>query len=104
MGMAISVQRRVNVDPEVVIIALSNEHLQTMGLLNALINGLTPSSEVIEEAIITFLFTVLEAEKSIRQYFARQLIKVIFLLSPGYALLPEPLQFLYATVVLLVEG
>ena len=52
---------------------------------------------------MTLLSAMLEAEKSIRQCFARQLIKVIFVLSPGYALLPEPLQFVFAMVLLMAE-
>ena len=56
------------------------------------------------EAIITRLAAMVEAERPIRQSFARQLVKIIFVLSPGYALLPEPLQFVYAMVVMLAEG
>ena len=91
-GMAISVQRVVNVDPEVVIIAGSNDHLQSMGLLNALVDGSVPSSEAMGEAIMTLLSALLEAERSIRQSFARQLVKIIFVLSSGYVLLSEPVQ------------
>ena len=36
VGMAISVQKVVKVDPEMVIIIRSNDHLQSRGLLNAL--------------------------------------------------------------------
>ena len=104
VGLAISVQRGVIVGPEVVIIAGSNDHLQCRGLLNALIYGSTPSSEAMREANMTLLSAMLEAEKLIRQCFARQLVKVIFMLSPGYASLPDPLQFVYAMVVLLEEG
>ena len=104
--MAISVQRVVNLDPEVVIVAGSNDHLQSRGLLNALIDGSTPCSEAVGEAIMTLisLSAMTDAEKSIRRCFARQLVKVIFVLSPGYASLPETLQFVYAMVVLLAEG
>ena len=101
---AISVQRVVNLDPEVVIIAGSNEHLQSKGLLSSLVDGTVPSSEAVGEGIMTLLSGMVEAEKSIRQSFARQLVKIIFVLSPGYALLPEPLQFWYAVVVMLAEG
>ena len=62
------------------------------------------STQAVGEAIMTLLSAMTEAEKSIRQCFARQLVKVLFVLSPGYASLPEPLQFVYATVVLLAEG
>ena len=102
--MAISVQRVVIVDPEVVITSRSNEHLQSRGFLNALIDGFTPSSEAVEETIMTFLSAMLEAGKSIRQCFPRQLVKLVFVLSPGYASLPEPLQFLFAMVVLLARS
>ena len=90
--MAISVQRVVNMDPEVVMIAGSNDHLQSRGLLNALIDGSSPSSEAVVEAIMTLLAAMLEAERSIRQNFARQLVMLNSVLSPGHALLPEPLQ------------
>ena len=91
-------------DPEVVIIAGSNDHLQSRGLLNALVDGSVPSSEAVGDAIMTLLSAILEAERSIRQIFARQLVKIVFVLSPGYVLLPEPLQFVYAMVVMLAEG
>ena len=104
VGMAISVRRVVKVDPEVVIKAGSNDHLQSRGLLNALIDGSTPSSEAMGEAIMTLLSAMTEAEKSIRQCFARQLVKVIFVLSPGDASLSEPLHFVCAMIVLLPDG
>ena len=81
--MAIIVQRVVNLDLEVVIVAGSNDHLQRRGLLNALIDGFTPSPEAVGEAIMTLLSDMTEAEKLIRQCFARQLVKVIFVLCPG---------------------
>ena len=102
VGMAISVQRVVNVDPEVVILAVSNDNLQSRGLLNALVDGSVPSSDAAGEAILTLLSTMMEAERSIRQSFAWQLSPAM--LSPCYALLPEPLQFLYAMVIMLAEG
>ena len=102
--MAISVQRVVNLDPDVVLVAGSNDHLQSRGLLNALIDRSTPSSEALGEAIMTLLSAMTEAEKLIRHCFARQLVRVIFVLSPSYASLPELLQFVCAMVVLLAVG
>ena len=104
VSMVISVQRVVNVDPDVVRISGSVDQLQSRGFLNALIDGSTPSSEAVGEAIMTLLSAMTKAEKSIRQSFAWQLVKVIFMLSPGYASLREPLQFVYAMIVLSVEG
>ena len=82
----------------------SNDHLQSRELLNAHIDGSTPSSEAVGEETMTLLFAMTEAEKSIRQCFARQLVKDIFVLSPGYASLSKPLQFVCVMVVLLAEG
>ena len=79
-------------DSDVVIVAGSNDHLQNI-----------PSSEAVREAIMTLLSAMTEAEKSIRQCFTRQLVKVNFMLSPGYASMPEPLQLVYAIGVLLAE-
>ena len=100
----ISGQRVVSVDPEVVIIAGLNDQLHSRRMLNAFIDRLIPCSEVIGEVIKTLLYAMLEAEKSIGECFARQLVKVIFVLSTRYALLPEPLHFVYAMVVLLDKG
>ena len=52
---------------------------------------------------MTLLSAILEAEKSKQRNFTRQLVKVIFMLSPGYSSLPENLQFVYALATLLVE-
>ena len=60
--------------------------------------------EAVGEAIMTLLSVMTEAKKSTRQCFARQLVKVIFVLSPVYASLPKTLQFVYAIVVLFDGG
>ena len=91
-------------DPQVVIIAGSNDHLQRRGLLKSQVGGSCPNTEVIGEVIMTLLLAMFEAEKSIQRCFARQLVEVVFILSPGYASLTEPLQFVYAMIALLAEG
>ena len=93
VGMAISVQRVVSMDPQLIIIAGSNDHLQSRGLLTRLMNGSIPSNEVMGEAIMTLMSTMTEAETSIQQRFTRNVVKIVFILSPGYATLPEPLHF-----------
>ena len=55
MGKAISVESVVNMDPQVVVISGSNDHLQCRGLLISLVDGSCPNTEVIEEAIMTLL-------------------------------------------------
>ena len=104
--MAISVQRVFSMDPEVIIIASSNDHLQSRGLLTRLMNGSIPSNEIMGEAIMTLMSTMTEAETSIQQRFTRNVVKIVFILSPEYATLPEPLQLPLVTtmVTTLAEG
>ena len=47
------------------------------------------------EAILTLLSAMTEVESSVQRHFTRNVVKIIFVLSPGYATLPEPVQFVY---------
>ena len=58
-------------DPQVVIIAGSNDHLQGRGLLSSRVEGLYMNTEVIGGAIMTLLSAMLDAKKSIQRCFAR---------------------------------
>ena len=93
VDMAISVQRIVSMDPTVMIIAGSNDHLQSRGLLARLSDGSVPSNEVMGEAIMMLLSAMAEVQVAVRQRFARNVVMIAFVLSPAYAALPEPLQF-----------
>ena len=104
VGMTISVQRTVSMDPQVIIIARSNDHLQSRGLLSRQTDGSIPSNEIMGEAIMTLLSAMTEVESSVQRLFTRNVVKIIFVLSPGYATLPEPLQFVYTMVTTLAEG
>ena len=53
---------------------------------------------------MTFLSAMVYAEKSIQRSFARQLVKVVFILIPGYDFLSEALQFVFVMVILFAEG
>ena len=103
-GMKISVRRTISEDSQVIVIAGSNDHLQSRGLLSRLTEGSIPSNEVIGEAIMTLLSAMTEVEASVQRHFAKNKVKVICVLSPGYAALPEPLQFVYTMVTTLAEG
>ena len=103
-GMLISVQRVVSMEPRVIVVAGSNDHLQSRGLLSRLTDGSIPSNEVIGEAIMTLLSAMADVESAVQRRFTQNVVKVIFVLSPGYATLPEPLQFVYTMVATLVEG
>ena len=103
-GMMISVRRVVSMEPQVIVVAGSNDHLQNRGLLSRLTDGSIPSNEVIGEAILTLLSAMAEVETSVNQRFTQNVVKVVFVLSPGYATLPEPLQFVYTMVTTIAEG
>ena len=94
----------VSMEPQVIVVAGSNDHLQSRGLLSRLTDGSIPSNEVIGEAIMTLLSAMAEVEAAARQRFTMNVVKVIFVLSPGYAALPEPLQFVYTMVTTIAEG
>ena len=104
IGMMISVRRVVNMEPQVIVVAGSNDHLQSRGLLSRLTDGSIPSNEVIGEAIMTLLSAMAEVEAAAKQRFTHNVVKVVFVLSPGYAALPEPLQFVYTMVTTIAEG
>ena len=103
VGMTTSVRRIDSMEPQVIVIADSNDHLQSRGLLSRLTDGSIPSNEVIGEAIMTLLPVMAEVESSVQRHFTKNVVKVIFVLSPGYATLTEPLQFLYTMVTKTAE-
>ena len=86
-----------------IVVAGSNDHLQSIGLLSRLTDGSIPSNEVIGEAIMTLFSPMADVEASVRQRFTQNVVKVVFVLSPGYATLPEPLQFVYTMVKTIAE-
>ena len=104
IGIMISVRRVVSMEPQVIVVAGSNDHLQSRGLLSRLTDGSILSNEVIGEAIMTLLSVMAELEAAARQRFTQNVVKVVFVLSPGYAALPEPLQFVYTMVTTIAEG
>ena len=103
-GMTISVRRTINMELQVIVIAGSNDHLESRGLLFRLTDGSIPSNEVMREAIMTLLSAMADVESSVQRRFTQNVVKVIFVLSPGYAILPEPLQFVYPMVATIAEG
>ena len=72
--------------------------------LSRLTDGSIPSNEVIGEAIMTLLSAMAEMDSSVQRHFTKNVVNVIFVLSPGYAILPEPLQFVYMMVTMIAEG
>ena len=100
----IIVRRVVSMKPQVLVVAGSNDHLQSIGLLSRLTDGSIPSNEVIGEAVMRLLSAMADVESSVQRRFTQNVVKVIFVLSPRYAILPEPLQFAYTMVATIAEG
>ena len=104
MGVSISVRSEARMDPQVILIAGSNDHMQSRGLLSRLTDGSIHSNEIILEAIMTLLSAMAEVETSVQRHFTKNVVKIIFVLLSGYAALPEPLQFVYTMVTTLAKG
>ena len=83
VGMAKSVQRIVSMDPQVLIIAGSNDHLQSLGLLTRLTNRSVRSNEVMGEAILMLLSAMTEIDISVGQHFTKNLAKIVFVTDRG---------------------
>ena len=62
VGIMISVRNVVSIEPQVILVAGSNDHLQSRGVLSRLTDGSIPSNEVIGEAIMTLLTAMAEVE------------------------------------------
>ena len=103
-GVTISVRRTISMEPQVIVVAGSNDHLQIRGLLSRLTDESIPSNEVIGEAIMTLISAMTEVEASVQRHFTKNVVMVIFVLSPGYAALPEPVQFVHTMVTTSAEG
>ena len=83
--MTISVRRTISMDPQVIVIAGSNDQMQSRGLLSRLTDGSILTNEVIGEAIMTLLSATTEVEASVQRHFTKNVVKIIFVPSPGYA-------------------
>ena len=68
-GMTISVRRAISMDPQVIVIAGSNDYLQSTGLLSRLTDGSISSNEIIGEAIMT------EVEASVQRNFTKNVVR-----------------------------
>ena len=66
VGMTISVRRTISMDPQVIVINGSNDHLQSRGLLSRLTDGSIPNNQVKGEAIMTLLSAMTEVEASVQ--------------------------------------
>ena len=73
-GMMLSVRRDVSMEPQVIVVAGSNDHLQSRGLLSRLTGGSILSNEIIGEAIMTLLSAMADVESSVQRRFTQNVV------------------------------
>ena len=81
VGMMISIRRVVSMEPQVIVVAGSNDHLQSRWLLSRLTEGSIPSNEVKGEVIMALLSAMVEIETSVKQRFTQNVVKVVFVFT-----------------------
>ena len=89
-------------EPELLLFAGMNDHLQAAGLLKHL-KGDAPTPKKIREAIQTLLAAMNEVQENVTSRFGAK-TKVAFTTFPGYANMPPALQFVYAILILIAVG
>ena len=102
LTLVVAIKSEMPCEPELLLFAGMNDHLQSAGLLEQL-KGDEPTPKKIWEAIRTFFAAMNEVQESVSSQFGPK-TKVVFTRSPGYASLPHALQFVYAILILIAEG
>ena len=91
-------------NPITIVIAGINDHLHSRGFLSRLREP-TTAEVAVWPAIKDILESMGELEDTMKEgAFTKITPRAVFALSPGYALLPDGLKFVYAIVALLLEG
>ena len=104
ISVAIEVQLQTAMNPITIVFAGINDHLQSKGHLSRL------REPAMAEAVVWL--AIRDVQKSIIEImdvlkeggFQKKFPKTVFLLSPGYAHIPDGLNFVYAMIELLSEG
>ena len=89
-------------EPELLLFAGMNDHLQAAGLLEPLRRG-EPTPKKIWEAIQTLFAAMNEVQELVTSRLGSK-TRVVFASSPGYASMPPALRFVYAMLILIAEG
>ena len=105
VSIAIGVQRRqTDMNPITSVFAGINDHLHSRGFLSRL-RETTTAKAAVWPAIKDILESMGEAVDTLKGgSFTKITPRAVFALSPGYAHLPDGLNFAYAIVALLSEG
>ena len=104
ISLAIGVQRQTDMNPITIVFAGINDHLHSRSFLSRLRDPTTAENAVWPaiKDILESMGEVVDATKE--GSFTKVTLRVVIVLSPGYAHLPDGLKFVYAIVALLSEG
>ena len=102
LNLVVAIKSEMTCEPELLLFAGMNDDLLSAGLLEHL-NGEAPTPKKIWEPIQTLFAAMNEVQESVVSRFGPR-TRVAFTTSPGYASMPPALQFVYAMVILIVEG
>ena len=103
LTLVVAIKSEMPCEPELLLFAGMNDHLHAMGLLEQLKGDEIPTSRKIWEAIQALFAAMNEVQENVVSRFGSK-TKVVFTTSPGYANMPPALQFVYAVLILIVEG
>ena len=102
LTLVVAMKSEMPCEPELLLFAGMNDHLQATGFLEQL-NGGEPTPKRIWEAIQTLFAAITEVQENVASRFGSK-TKVAFTTSPGYSNMPLALQFVYAILILIAEG
>ena len=102
LNLVVAIISEMPCEPELLLFAGMNDHLQSAGLLGHL-KGEAPTPKKIWEAIQTLFVAMNEVQESVVIRFGPR-TRVAPTTSPGYASMPPALQFVYAMLILIAEG
>ena len=104
VSMAIGLQRQTEMNLISFVIAGMNDHLHSRGFLSRLREP-TTAEDAVWPAIKDILEPMGEVVDTLKEgAFTKITARAVFAMSPGYAHLPDGLNFVYAMVALLSEG
>ena len=102
LTLIVAMKSETPCEPELLLFAGMNDHVHAAGLLEPLRSGeLTPKK--IWEAIQTLFAAMNEVQELVTSRWGSK-TRVVFASSPGYAIMPPILRFVYAMLILITEG
>ena len=102
LTLVVVIKSEMPCEPELLLFAGMKDHLHAAGLLERLKND-APTPKKAWEAIQTLFAVMKEVQENVPTRFGAK-TKMAVTTSPGYASMPPALQFVYAILILIVEG